>query len=126
MLGSLATVGLVGAAFVGTIGWRVMQEKDASLQTPVEVAGLRLDESARAQETADYLRTAIGARIDLDQSIGVVYADPASANRSVLLFGGTTLIWTPEAISTRSSSCSPTTPARSTTCTRWTPAASAA
>ncbi|GAB3519543.1 hypothetical protein [Phytohabitans suffuscus] len=95
VLGSLATVGLVGAAFVGTIGWRVMQEKDASLQTPVEVAGLRLDESARAQETADYLRTAIGARIDLDQSIGVVYADPASANRSVLLFGGTTLIWTP-------------------------------
>jgi hypothetical protein len=95
VLGSLLTVGLVGAAFVGTVGWRVSQQKDAQLETPPEVAGLRLDQSARAQETADYLRTAIGARIDLDQSIGVVYTDPASAERSVLLFGGTTLIWTP-------------------------------
>jgi hypothetical protein len=95
VLGSLLTVGLVGAVFMGTVGWRVMQEKDASLETPPEVAGLRLDQSQQAQETAEYLRTAIGARIDLDQSIGVVYTDPASANRSVLLFGGTTLIWTP-------------------------------
>jgi hypothetical protein len=95
VLGSLLTVGLVGAAFVGTVGWRVTQQKDARLDTPPEVAGLRLDQSARAQETAEYLQTAIGARIDLDQSIGVVYTDPASAERSVLLFGGTTLIWTP-------------------------------
>ncbi|MDQ7911443.1 hypothetical protein RB614_43860 [Phytohabitans sp. ZYX-F-186] len=95
VLGSLLAVGLVGAAFIGTVGWRVAQQKDARLDTPQEVAGLRLDQSQRAQETADYLRTAIGARIDLDQSIGVVYADPASASRSVLLFGGTTLIWTP-------------------------------
>jgi hypothetical protein len=96
VLGSLLTVGLVGAAFVGALGWRVMQQKDAQLATPPEVAGLRLDQSARAQETADYLRTAIGARIELDDSIGVVYSDPASADRSVLLFGGTTLIWTPD------------------------------
>jgi hypothetical protein len=96
VLGSLLTVGLVGAAFVGTVGWRVMQQKDARLETPPEVVGLRLDQSARAQETAEYLRTAIGARIELDQSIGVVYTDPASAERSVLLFGGTTLIWTPD------------------------------
>ncbi|MGN9910905.1 hypothetical protein ACTMTJ_25435 [Phytohabitans sp. LJ34] len=95
VLGSLLAVGLVGAAVVGTFGWRVMQQKDASLETPPELAGLRLDQSTRAQETAEYLRTAIGARIDLDESIGVVYTDPASADRSVLLFGGTTLIWTP-------------------------------
>jgi len=95
VLGSLLAVGLVGAGVVGTFGWRVMQQKDAHLETPPEVAGLRLDQSARAEETAEYLRTAIGARIDLDESIGVVYTDPASADRSVLLFGGTTLIWTP-------------------------------
>jgi len=95
VLGSLLTVGLVGAAFVGTVGWRINQQKNAHLETPPEVAGLRLDQSERAQETSDYLRTAIGARIDLDQSIGVVYTDPGSAERSVLLFGGTTLIWTP-------------------------------
>lgn len=95
VLGSLLAVGLVGAGFMGTVGWRINQQKDAALVTPQEVAGLRLDESERARETAEYLRTAIGARIDLDESIGVVYTDPASASRSVLLFGGTTLIWTP-------------------------------
>ncbi|MFC0532664.1 hypothetical protein [Phytohabitans kaempferiae] len=95
VLGSLLAVGLVGAAFVGTAGFRVVQQKDASLETPPEVAGLRMDQSEQAQSTAEYLRTAIGARIDLDQSIGVVYQDPASAERSVLLFGGTALIWKP-------------------------------
>ncbi|GAA4463099.1 hypothetical protein [Phytohabitans houttuyneae] len=95
VLGSLLAVGLVGTGIVGTVGWRVYQQKDAQLTTPPEVAGLRFDDSDRAHETAEYLRTAIGARIDLDESIGVVYTDPASAERSVLLFGGTTLIWTP-------------------------------
>lgn len=95
VLGSLLAVGLVGAGFVGTAGWSVYRQKDARLETPPEVAGLRLDESAKAQETAEYLRTAIGARIDLEKSIGVVYNDPADAGRIVLLFGGTTLIWTP-------------------------------
>lgn len=95
-LASLLVVALAGAAILGTAGWRVLRQKDASLDTPAEVAGLRLDESERARSTADYLRTAIGARIDLDQSIGAVYADPARAERSVLLFGGTTLLWSPE------------------------------
>jgi hypothetical protein len=96
VLGSLLVLGLVGAAFAGTAGWRILQQKDATVDTPPEVAGLRLDESQRAQATAEYLRTAIGARIDLDESIGVVYTDPASADRSVLIFGGTTLLWSPE------------------------------
>lgn len=96
VLGSLLVVGLAGAAVVGTAGWRILQQKDATLDTPSEVAGLRLDSSERARTTADYLRTAISARIDLDESIGAVYADPASADRSVLVFGGTTLLWSPE------------------------------
>ncbi|BCB79411.1 hypothetical protein GCM10022251_22000 [Phytohabitans flavus] len=96
VLGSLLTVGLVGVGFAGSAAWRVVQQKDATLDTPAEVAGLRRDSTAEALETSDYLRTAIGARIELDESIGTVYNDPANANRSVLLFGGTTLIWTPE------------------------------
>jgi hypothetical protein len=96
VLGSLLVVGLGGAAILGTAGWRILQQKDATLDTPSEVAGLRLDESERARTTAEYLRTAIGARIELDESIGAVYADPASADRSVLVFGGTTLLWSPE------------------------------
>lgn len=95
VLGSLLAVGLVGAGFIGSVGWRIAQQKDAELATPAEVAGLRLDDSQRAQETGEYLRTALNARIDLDESIGAVYNDPASADRSVLIFGGTTLIWTP-------------------------------
>ncbi|MEJ3749685.1 hypothetical protein WEI85_41300 [Actinomycetes bacterium KLBMP 9797] len=96
VLGSLLVAGLAGAAVVGTAGWRIWQQKDAQLGTPAEVAGLRLDDSERAATTADYLRTAISARIDLDESIGVVYADPAAADRSVLLFGGTTMLLSPE------------------------------
>ncbi|SDZ26795.1 hypothetical protein SAMN05444365_108157 [Micromonospora pattaloongensis] len=93
---AVAAVGLVGAGFLAAAGWRVAQQKDATLGTPARAAGLVLDESERAFATADYLRTALAARIDLDTSIGAVYADPADSKRSVLLFGGTTLLWSPE------------------------------
>ncbi|MCW6010848.1 hypothetical protein K1W54_40810 [Micromonospora sp. CPCC 205371] len=96
VLGSLLAVALAGGAVAGVAGWRILQQKDAKLTTPDEVAGLRLDRSERAASTADYLRTAIGAQIDLDESMGAVYADPAAADRSVLIFGGTTLLLSPE------------------------------
>lgn len=94
-LGAALTVGLVGAAAIGTVGWRIADQKDATLETPEQVAGLVRDDSERARATADYLRTGFAADIDLEQSIGAVYADPAAADRSVLLFGGTALIWQP-------------------------------
>ncbi|MEH1127251.1 hypothetical protein [Micromonospora sp. CPCC 206061] len=96
VLGSLLAVAVAGGAVAGIAGWRILQQKDAKLMTPDEVAGLRLDRSERAASTADYLRTAIGAQIDLDESMGAVYADPAAADRSVLIFGGTTLLLSPE------------------------------
>lgn len=96
LLASALVAGLAGAAILGTAGWRVAQQKDATLQTPARVAGLTRDDSERARTTADYLRTAFAAGIDVDKSIGAVYADPANAQRSVLLFGGTTLLWSPE------------------------------
>lgn len=96
VLGSLLAVALAGGAVAGVAGWRILQQKDATLTTPDEVAGLRLDRSERAASTADYLRTAISAQIDLDESMGAVYADPAAADRSVLIFGGTTLLLSPE------------------------------
>jgi hypothetical protein len=34
--------------------------------------------------------------VDLDETTGAVFTDPADAQRSVLFFGGTALIWTPE------------------------------
>jgi hypothetical protein len=95
-LAGLLVLGLAGAAVLGTFGWGVAREKDATLTPPNEVAGLTRDTSENATAAAEDLRTTLSAKIDLDSSIGVIYADPASPTRSVLVFGGTTLIWTPE------------------------------
>jgi hypothetical protein len=96
VLGSLLALGLAGAATLGTAGWRIAQQKDARLETPDRVAGLSRDDSERAVSAADYLRTALAAGVRLDETVGAVYTDPAAAERSVLLFAGTTLLWTPE------------------------------
>jgi len=96
VLGSVLVVTLAGAVGLGTVGWRIAQQKDAVLGTPPEVAGLVRDDSERARSTADYLRTGFAADVNSEESIGVVYADPAAAERSVLLFGGTALVWQPE------------------------------
>ncbi|MGC5052702.1 hypothetical protein ACLQ2S_14745 [Micromonospora sp. DT48] len=92
----LAVVAALGVGVFGTWGWRIVQQKDARITTPDQVAGLRLDTSDRAASTADYLRSGIAADIQLDSSFGAVYQDPADERRSVLIFGGTTLLWQPE------------------------------
>ncbi|NLU78903.1 hypothetical protein HCA58_11055 [Micromonospora sp. HNM0581] len=96
VLGALAVVALVGVGTLGTWAWRIAQQKDARIATPEQVAGLRLDSSDRAAGTADYLRSGLSADISLDSSFGAVYQDPADTRRSVLIFGGTTLLWQPE------------------------------
>jgi hypothetical protein len=97
VLGAVLAVALAGGAGLGSVGWRIAQQKDATLSTPLEVAGLRQDNSVQARETADYLRSGLVADIaGVDDSVGVVYADPADPDRSVLLFGGTGLVWQPE------------------------------
>lgn len=126
MLGSVLAVALVGAAGLGSVGWRIAQEKDASLTTPSEVAGLRLDTSERARTTADYLRTGFTADINAEESIGAVYADPAAPERSVLLFGGTALVWQPERDLDGSSTWSPRARGRSVDSGRWMPVRSVA
>ncbi|GAB3943625.1 hypothetical protein [Micromonospora vulcania] len=89
-------VGLAGAGVLGTFGWRVAEQKDTQLSTPDQVAGLTRDDSDRAKSTADYLRSGLAADIELDRSFGTVYRDPSDDKRSVLIFGGTTLLWQPE------------------------------
>ena len=93
VLTSLLTVTLAGAAALGYMGWKITSEKDATLSTPAEVAGLRLDTSEDGKSTADYLRTALSAEVDLDHAVGAVYQ--GQGGQSVLFFGGTGLIWTP-------------------------------
>ncbi|NJP34714.1 hypothetical protein [Micromonospora thermarum] len=91
-----AAVGLAGVGALGTAGWRIVQQKDADFTSPDRVAGLTRDDSERARSTADYLRSGFAADIELDRSFGTVYRDPADERRSVLIFGGTTLLWQPE------------------------------
>jgi hypothetical protein len=93
VLSSLLVVGLAGAAVLGWAAWQITSQKDATMTTPAQVAGLRLDDSQSGQDTADYLQTALVAEVDLDKAVGAVYTDGAS--RSVLFFGGTALIWSP-------------------------------
>ncbi|TCB96626.1 hypothetical protein E0H26_16005 [Micromonospora zingiberis] len=92
----LAVLALTGVGALGAWGWRIAQQKDTQIATPDQVAGLTRDDSERAVSTADYLRSGIAADIELDNSFGAVYQDPADPRRSVLLFGGTTLLWQPE------------------------------
>ncbi|SCG38520.1 hypothetical protein GA0070609_0592 [Micromonospora echinaurantiaca] len=96
LLAALLVAGLAGAGALSTAGWRVAQQKDTDLATPERVAGLTRDDSERARSTADYLRSGFAADIDLDRSFGTVYRDPADERKSVLIFGGTTLLWQPE------------------------------
>jgi hypothetical protein len=93
VLSSLLLVSLAGAAVLGWAAWQITSQKDATMTTPAEVAGLRLDESQSGQDTADYLQTALVAEVDLNKAVGAVYTD--GANRSVLFIGGTALIWSP-------------------------------
>ncbi|HEX8347068.1 MAG TPA: hypothetical protein VF657_20375 [Actinoplanes sp.] len=96
VLGSLLAVGLTGAAVLGTAGYRIISQKDATVSTPEQVGGLRREDGEDARSTAEYLRNALSAEVDLDETVGAVYTDAAGADRSVLFFGGTTLVWTPE------------------------------
>ena len=54
-----------------------------------------------AQDTADYLRTALATSVTLEKTIGAVYADSSGEPTSVLFFGGTGTLVTPtEALDT--------------------------
>lgn len=95
VLGSVLVVGLAALGGIGVWGGRVISQQDTALSTPGSVAGLTLDDSADARATADDLKAAFAAGIDLKESVGAVYTDPAAADRSVLFFGGTALLWSP-------------------------------
>jgi hypothetical protein len=96
VLGAAGVVLLVAAAVLGPLAWRLLTRETVTLSTPPSLAGLTEDTSDSANQTADYLRTAVAAKISLDSSVGAVYRDPTSADRDVLFFGGTAFILTPD------------------------------
>ncbi|GIF65289.1 hypothetical protein Ais01nite_33240 [Asanoa ishikariensis] len=86
---------MAGLAAVGIWGGRIISQQDPTMSTPASVAGLQLNNSADAAATAEDLKAAFAAGIDLKKSVGAVYTDPAATDRSVLFFGGTALLWSP-------------------------------
>lgn len=97
LLGGLALAAVTAsAALYGPTTWRMLQEGDAKLTMPAEAVGLRLDESTGAEDTADYLRTALAAGAPLGNTVAAVYADPAAPTKSVFIVGGTARLRVPE------------------------------
>jgi hypothetical protein len=94
VLAALLVVALAGGGTLGYAGWQMSSQKDATLTTPDQIGALKLDNSDDGQQTAEYLQTALDAEIDLHASVGAVYTDTPS--HSVLFFGGTGTIWSPD------------------------------
>jgi hypothetical protein len=65
---------------------------------PEQVAELKRDDSPLAKEHSSDLVAILQAQIsDLSSSAGAVYEEPSGdARHSVMIFGGTTLLWDPE------------------------------
>lgn len=92
---ALAVLVAVGAV-TGPIAYRIVQQKDADIATPATIAELTLDTSADAKDTTEYLRTALSAGLDLDETVAAVYLVPTDEPRTVVFFGGTGLVWSPD------------------------------
>jgi hypothetical protein len=101
MMIAMAVLGVaviaVGAA-TGPLAVRILRQKDATLTMPETVANLKRDDSPVAKEHASDLVAILRAQIDdLDSSVGAVYEEPSGDHaHSVMIFGGTTLLWNPE------------------------------
>ena len=91
---ALLVIAVAGLGTLGYAGWQIGTQKDATLSTPDTIGTLRLDTSDDGQQTAAYLQTALDAGINLNTTVGGVYAD--GTGHSVLFFGGTATIWSPD------------------------------
>lgn len=90
---SVVAIGTVTAVAI-PIGLHLAHRSVPQLQLPDALAGLTRDTSSDAADTADYLRSAVAAGLDLDRSVGAVYTDgstgTAAAAHSVIFIGGST------------------------------------
>ena len=94
----LGAVALALAIIIGPTIVRIINQKDARLEMPEQVGELKRDDSPLAKDHASDLVAILRAQIsDLDSSVGAVYEEPSGdASHSVMIFGGTTLLWNPE------------------------------
>jgi len=94
----LAVAAIALAITTGPTIVRIVEQKDATLEMPEQVADLKRDDSPIAKEHASDLVAILRAQIsDLDSSVGAVYEEPSGdASHSVMIFGGTTMLWNPK------------------------------
>ena len=83
----LALVLVIAGVLYGPTTWRVLQQRNTTIRTPDQVAGLNLDKSDGAKETAEYVRDAVATSTKLGKSVGAVYLDPSSDSRTVIFVG---------------------------------------
>jgi hypothetical protein len=69
---------------------QLAKPKPGAVRAPTHVAGLILDRHSNASDTAEYLRSAVAAGMNLDSSVGAVYSDGSGDAHSVIFVGGTT------------------------------------
>jgi len=86
---------LVAAVLTGPTLWHVYAARNTTLELPEQVVGLSRDTSEGSQETADYLRDAIGTSTSLSDPVGAVYDLDGDKTHSVLIFGGTGAVYRP-------------------------------
>jgi hypothetical protein len=97
MTGSIVGSGVLAVGItLGPTSYRMWTQKDASLGSPPQAAGLTLDTTEVAKSAADDLRTVLDAGFSLDNTVAAVYGDPAEASRSVLFVGGTAFLARPD------------------------------
>jgi hypothetical protein len=92
---AVVAAGALAVAF-GPTAWDVLRERNSRIDRPDRIEGLTLDRSQGAQDTADYLRTAVSAGVPLDKTVGAVYVQDEDTAHSVIFFGGTGLLLQPD------------------------------
>jgi hypothetical protein len=96
VLGVLVVLAVCMAIIFGPTMWQVFREKDTTIRTPDKLAALTIDDSPDAQTTVDYLKTAVDAGVPLNSTVGAVYTDGGTTQRSVFFVGGTGLFLSPD------------------------------
>jgi hypothetical protein len=95
ILGGLGVVVVVLGVFVGPTTLAVIEERNPTLKTPDELVGFVRADGDGAKDTAEYIRDAVASSAGLTKSLGAVYKDPTSTDKSLMFVGGTATFWRP-------------------------------
>jgi hypothetical protein len=92
---TLAVLSCLALVF-GPTTLQLLRERNARIDLPPRIARFALDQGQGARDTVDYLRAAISAGVPLDKTVGAVYVEDEDTAHSVIFFGGTGLLLSPD------------------------------